>query len=67
MGRVSEAPLEVPDGGIQNSKRRRRGPHSARGVPDLGNDPKAALQEKNLSRSTDLDPTTEPKVRGKGE
>jgi hypothetical protein len=39
---------------------------AARGVPDLSADPLAGQQEKALSRNTDLQGTTAPRVRGKG-
>jgi hypothetical protein len=39
---------------------------SARGVADLSANPNAGEEEKALSRNTDLQPTTAPRVRGRG-
>lgn len=39
---------------------------SARGVADLSANPNAGEEEKAVSRNTDLQPTTAPRVRGQG-
>jgi hypothetical protein len=39
---------------------------AARGVSDLAADTEGAREEKELSRETDLEPTTTPRVRGRG-
>lgn len=39
---------------------------AARGVPDLATDVQGGSEEKELSRETDLEATTQPRVRGKG-
>ena len=39
---------------------------AARGVPDLAADTEGGKKEKELSRETDLEATTRPRVRGKG-
>jgi hypothetical protein len=43
------------------------GDPAARGVADLSADPNAGKEEKAASRSTDLQPTTKPRVRGAGQ
>ena len=43
------------------------GDPAARGVADLSADPNAGKGEKAASRSTDLQPTTAPRVRGAGQ
>lgn len=39
---------------------------AARGVPDLATDTQGGSTEKELSRETDLEATTQPRVRGEG-